>query len=75
MDKLSLRSSLSTMFKHIRSILKGVAGMEIIDKYNEHAFTSFKPARFAITYLEKELVVLIKTLGVGGKRIEGVGKV
>ena len=49
--------------------------MEIIDKYNEHAFTSFKPARFAITYLEKEWVVLIKAMGVGGMGIEGVGKV
>ena len=62
--------------------------MEIIDKYNEHAFTSldklslrsslstvFKHARFAITYWEKEWVVLIKTMGVGGRSIEGVGYV
>ena len=32
--------------------MKGVAGMEIIDKYN-------------ITYLEKEWAVLIKAMGVG----------
>ena len=62
--------------------------MEIIDKYNEHVFTSldklslrsslstvFKHARFAITYLEKEWVVLIKAMGVGGRSIEGVGYV
>ena len=42
--------------------MKGVAGMEIIDKYN-------------ITYLEKEWAVLIKAMGVGGKSIEGVGYV
>ena len=68
--------------------MKGVAGMEIIDKYNEHAFTSldklslrsslsttFKHARFAITYLEKEWVVLIKAMGVGGKSTYCVGYV
>jgi hypothetical protein len=36
--------------------------MEIIDNFN-------------ITYWEKEWVVLIKTMGVGGRSIEGVGKV
>ena len=53
--------------------MKGVAGMEIVDKYNEHAFTSFKHARFAITYWEKEWVVLIKAMGVGGKSTYCVG--
>ena len=49
--------------------------MEIIDKYNEYAFTAFKHTRFAITYLEKEWVVLIKAMGVGGKSTYCVGKV
>ena len=40
--------------------MKGVAGMEIIDNFN-------------ITYLEKEWVVLIKALGVGGRSTEDVG--
>ena len=40
--------------------MKGVAGMEIIDKYN-------------ITYLEKEWAVLIKAMGVGGKSTYCVG--
>ena len=40
--------------------MKGVAGMEIVDKYN-------------ITYWKKEWVVLIKAMGVGGKIMEDVG--
>ena len=40
--------------------MKGVAGMEIIDKS-------------IITYWEQEWVVLIKAMGVGGKSTYGVG--
>ena len=40
--------------------MKGVAGMEIVDKYK-------------ITYWEKEWVVLIKAMGVGGKSTYCVG--
>lgn len=53
--------------------MKGVAGIRIIDKYNEYAFTVFKRTRCAITYLEKEWVVLIKAMGVGGKSTYCVG--
>ena len=37
--------------------------MEIVDKYNEHAFTVFKHARFAITYWEKGMGSIDKSYG------------